>query len=335
MKAIALISGGLDSTLAAKLIIEQGIEVYALNTLSPFCTCGGGRNREESCRHEAVNVAEKLGIKLKVVNIAQELMEIIKNPGHGFGSNMNPCIDCRILTFKKAKEYMSGIGASFIITGEVLAQRPMSQNRYTIGLIEREAGLEGLVLRPLSGGFFPPTVAEKEGWVDSGKFPSISGRSRKEQMRLAENLGIKDYACPAGGCLLTDAEFSKRVKDLLKYNELTVENVHLLKAGRYLRLRGNLKVVIGRDERENARLERLRAGGDYFFTPSGDLAGPSALARGELTGEDVRYICAMAAAYCDIASGQEAQIEVLYPSGKKEFFNVLPLDRREFRRLLI
>ncbi|MDD4909269.1 MAG: hypothetical protein PHR44_01120 [Candidatus Omnitrophica bacterium] len=335
MKAVSLISGGLDSTLATKLIIEQGIEVFALNTRTPFCTCDKKQPKGAGCRHEAAHVAEKLGITLKIVNVSPQMLEIIKHPKHGFGSNMNPCIDCRILSFKKAKEYMREIGASFIITGEVLGQRPMSQRRQMMDLIEKEAGLEGLVLRPLSAKLFEPTIPETNGWVDREKLLAISGRSRKEQMALAAGLGINDYPCSAGGCLLTDKGFSQRIKDLLAHDELTLDNVELLKAGRHLRLDDKAKIVVGRDERENSLLEAIKKEGDLIFRPSEDLAGPTVLVRGVLRPEKIEFVCGVLASYCDLDGLKEADIEVVFPSGIKQDRKAPPLSRVEFQQYII
>ncbi|MDP3804786.1 MAG: hypothetical protein Q8Q87_04470, partial [Candidatus Omnitrophota bacterium] len=225
-KALALLSGGLDSILAAKLVLEQGIEVEAINFLTIFCTC-----THKGCQHAATQAAKTLNIPLKIFNITEEYLEVIKNPKHGYGSNMNPCIDCRIFIFKKAKDYMKEAGASFIVTGEVLGERPMSQRRDAILLIEKEAGLKGLILRPLSAKLFEPTIPEKEGIVDRAKLLDISGRSRKPQIVLAKKFAIFDYPCPAGGCLLTDPGFAKRMKDLLVHDALTLDNARLLKFG--------------------------------------------------------------------------------------------------------
>jgi len=224
MKAIALLSGGLDSTLAARVVIDQGIELEALNFMTVFCNC---TNKGETCL-ASQKAVDALGIPLKVFNVSEEYLNVVKGPKHGYGRNMNPCIDCRIFMLKRAKAYMEGSGASFLVTGEVLGQRPMSQRRDAMRLIEKEGGLDGLILRPLSAKFLPPTIPEKEGWVDREKLLAIQGRSRKPQIRLAEAFGIRDYPCPAGGCLLTDPQFAKRMKDLIVHNpDFTLNDVHL------------------------------------------------------------------------------------------------------------
>ena len=192
-KAIALMSGGLDSTLAVRLIKEQGIEVVALNFKSPFCLCDG--KASEGCKSHAKNAAEQLGIEVKVIHKGLDYMDVVRSPRHGYGSAINPCVDCRIYTFNTAKRYMEEVGASFIVTGEVLGQRPMSQRKDPMFLIERESGLEGLIVRPLSAKRLPPTIPEKLGILDREKFLSIEGRSRKEQIKVADDYRIEDYPC--------------------------------------------------------------------------------------------------------------------------------------------
>lgn len=275
-KAIALLSGGLDSTLAVKLMIEQGIEVHALNFTSAFCTCTSNGAQEAGCKSEAARVAVEFGIPIKTLYKGLEYMEIVRMPRHGYGKGINPCVDCRIYMFKAAKKYMEEIGASFIITGEVLGQRPMSQRRDAFRVIERESGLEGLILRPLCAQHLEPTRPEIEGLVDRSRLPAIEGRSRKEQMALAGDLGVNDYPCPSGGCLLTDKIFSKKVKDLLdNKKELTKKDLSILRAGRHFRFNG-VKVVVGRNEADNERLKSLIQSGETLVEPI-DFPGPVAI----------------------------------------------------------
>ena len=195
VKALGLLSGGLDSILATEMIVKQGIEVTAFNVRSPFCLC-----KKDGCA--AVDAAKQLNVPLKVVAAGNDYLRMLRNPKHGYGRNMNPCIDCRIFLMKKAKKYAKEIGAAFIFTGEVLDERPMSQHYPAMMLIEKEGGLKGKVLRPLSARLLPETEAEKKGLVDRSKLLDIQGRSRKPQFKLAEEFSIKDYPCPAGGCLL-------------------------------------------------------------------------------------------------------------------------------------
>ena len=301
MKAIALLSGGLDSTVAAKIIQNLGIELIAFNTKTAFCLCD--HRSSSGCMHTSALTAKNLKLKLVSLNVSEEFLEIVKKPKHGYGSNMNPCIDCRILLFKKAKELMQKEGASFVITGEVLGQRPMSQRLEAMRLIEREAGLEGLVLRPLSAKALEPTIPEKEGWVDRGKLLNISGRGRRVQMDLALTFGIQDYPCPSGGCLLTDPEFSKRLKDLMKYGEFNLNNVNLLKLGRHFRLTDKAKLIVGRNENENSRLINMAGVNDRIFTPPEDIAGPTALGRGEFDEHLIKTSEAIVSFYCDASYG--------------------------------
>ncbi|MGC8976010.1 MAG: hypothetical protein ACP5OB_00060 [Candidatus Ratteibacteria bacterium] len=261
IKALSLLSGGLDSTLATKLIIEQGIEVLAINFYSPFCRC----NRIKGCGSSAKFISEKLGIEVKRIFLGEEYLNIVKNPKYGYGKNLNPCIDCRILMFKKAKEYMEKDGYSFIITGEVLNQRPKSQTYKALKIIESQTGLDGLILRPLSAQFLPETIPEKKGWIDRRKLLSIKGRTRKQQIFFADFYGIKDYPCPSGGCLLTDPIFSKKVKDLIEFGDFNLENINLLKIGRHFRINPFLKLIIARDEEESKRLLSFKKENDVVF----------------------------------------------------------------------
>ncbi|MBI5599230.1 MAG: 7-cyano-7-deazaguanine synthase [Deltaproteobacteria bacterium] len=284
-KAVALLSGGLDSTLAVKLMLDQGIEVCALNFTSAFCTCNsGGRHKAEGkehggCRSEARNVAEKFNIPIKVLAKGLDYMEVVRNPRHGYGKGINPCVDCRVYMFSLAKKYMEETGASFIITGEVLGQRPMSQRRDTFRIIEKESGLIGLILRPLSAKHLEPTIPEINGLVDRAKLLDMAGRTRRPQMELADDLRVEDYPCPSGGCLLTDKIFSKKVRDLLDHkNDITTKDLHTLKIGRHFRHNG-VKLVVSRNESENAKLKLMAQPGDAVLEPI-DFSGPVAVVAG-------------------------------------------------------
>lgn len=328
MKAIALISGGLDSTLAAKIIKDLGIDLVALNTVSPFCLCNR-KDKDGSCRYEARKVTEGLNIKLISEDVTLDIIEIVKKPKHGFGSNMNPCIDCRILLFKKAKEAMKKEGASFVVTGEVLDQRPMSQKLKTMALIEKESGLEGLVLRPLSAKALSPTIPQKNGWISSEKLYSIAGRTRGQQFALASEFGINDYPCPSGGCLLTDKEFSLRLKDLMQHEGLNLADIHLLKVGRHFRLDDKIRLVVGRNESENNRISALKNVGDFFFMPQEEIAGPSAILRGIIKDSSILELASrIIARYCDkIVSNAEI---ICRKSDLEEYkFIVLPLEENK------
>jgi hypothetical protein len=300
-KAIGLLSGGLDSTLAVNLIMQQGIEVIALNFLTPFCRCS-----KKGCGSEAVKVSEKMGFELRVEYLGDEYLDIVRSPAHGYGRNMNPCIDCRILIFSKARKVMENEGASFVFTGEVLGERPMSQRRDSMRIIEKESGLVGRLLRPLSAQHFPPTVAEEEGTVDRSKLLAITGRSRKPQMRLAKEIGLNEYPCPAGGCLLTDPVYARKVRDLLERSELTMENVVLLGIGRHFRLHDCAKLIVGRDQNENTRLESLAREGDVVLSTF-PLPGPVALLRNGDNGS-IELSAMICAAHSDVRNESEVPV---------------------------
>ena len=273
-KAIVLFSGGLDSILATKLMLEQGVEVLAMNFFIEFAVCGG-----KGLEGAAEKAAKQLKIPLEVVDITAEYLDVFKSPRYGYGANVNPCIDCKIFMLKKARERMTEAGASFLVTGEVLGERPMSQRKDALNIIEKQAGVKGILLRPLTAKLLEPTIPEKEGVIDREKLLDISGRSRKPQMALAEQFGIKEYPNPAGGCLLTDPGFARRVKDLMKHDELTIENLILLATGRHFRLSDNAKLAVGRDEDENETLQSLAKPGDIIFKMR-DHQGPLSVLRG-------------------------------------------------------
>ncbi len=332
MKAIALLSGGLDSTLAARLVLDQGIPLEALNFMTVFCTC---TNRGATCL-ASQKAVETLGIPLKVFNVSEEYLQVVKNPKHGYGSNMNPCIDCRIFMLKKAKAYMETCGASFIVTGEVLGQRPMSQRRDAMRLIEKEAGLEGLILRPLSAHLLPETLPEKEGWVDRKKLLNIQGRSRKSQIRLAEQFNIRDYPCPAGGCLLTDPIFARRLRDLMDHHpHFSLNDVHLLKFGRHFRLSPKVKLVVGRNEEENLKIQTFAQEGDLLLKTA-YFPGSFSLLRGEASGGEMESAASITARYSK-AKGME-KVEVIYrviKEGQNQSLYVSPASESEIKELMV
>ena len=322
-KAIALLSGGLDSTLAVKVLLDQGIAVEALNFTSPFCTCTG---KNAGCKSEAVRVAEEFKIPIKVMHKGTDYLEILRKPKHGYGKGMNPCIDCRIFLLKKAKEYMLEIGADFVFTGEVLGQRPMSQRRDTLRVIEKESGLEGLLLRPLSAKHFPPTLPETNGWVDREKLLSIQGRSRKEQFELAAELDVKNYPCPAGGCLLTEPSFVGKVRDVFDHaEELNLRDFRMLKLGRHFRIGERTKVIIGRNDAENNLLEAAVQPGEASLRWNG---GPSPLAAllGETSDELIARAGQVLLRYTKAESGAPAELSVFRDGGESSMSTVHALD---------
>lgn len=290
-KAVALLSGGLDSTLTVKLMLDQGVEVICLNMRTPFCLC----DDEGKCFSDSV--AEKYNLKLIRIYGGEDYLEIIKDPRHGYGKNMNPCIDCRIYLLIKAKKIMEAEGADFVFTGEVLGERPMSQRLDALRLIERESGLEGKILRPLSARLLEPTIPEKEGLIDRERLFSIRGRSRKPQIALARDLQIKDYACPAGGCLLTDENFSQRLKESLNHKEDSLREISLLRMGKHFRLPSLAKVITGRNEDENQRLLLLSSPEEMKLTVI-DYKSTYSLLLGDATQENIYLAARVCARYC-------------------------------------
>jgi tRNA-specific 2-thiouridylase len=325
--AVVLLSGGLDSTLAVKMMIEQGIEVTAVHFTSPFCNCS---SRKGGCRNEARRVTEEFGIPLRVVVKGMDYLRVVEKAPHGYGRGMNPCIDCRIYMLRKVAGMLDEFGASFVVTGEVLGQRPMSQHRQAINTIERESGLAGRILRPLSARLFPPTLPEEEGIVDRGRLLSISGRSRKPQIELADRFGVQDYPCPAGGCLLTDPDVAARLRDLFAHVPgYAHRDIVLLTIGRHFRVNPSLRAVVGRSQEENERIVSLAAPGDAIFT-SENFRGPAILAAGELDPVSERVIADMITAYSqdhqetyqirkEVIDGGMSLLTVVDKSSRQEF----------------
>ncbi len=284
-KAISLISGGLDSILAAKLILEQGIEVVGLHFTSPFSS-----RKDKAVGSMAVKTAAELGIELIVQEKGEDYYEILKNPKYGYGKNMNPCIDCRIFMLRKTHLIMEEIGAGFIVTGEVLGQRPMSQQRPTLRLIEKESGCAGFIVRPLSAQHFDPTVPEKEGLIDREQLLNIAGRGRSGQYVLAEKYNLKEFSSPGGGCLLTDPIFSVKLRELFaKEKDFTLRDINLLSVGRHFRLREDTKLVVGRNMEENEKLRSLWSPPYVFFSPV-NFRGPQAILKGAMDDEIIGVV---------------------------------------------
>jgi tRNA U34 2-thiouridine synthase MnmA/TrmU len=274
-KAVGLLSGGLDSAVAAKMIMDQGIEVYAVTIAMPW-GCG------EPSR--VVKFAEKMGVPLKVIPLADDYLSILTKPKYGFGSAHNPCIDCHIYMVKKAAEYMREIGASFVFTGEVLGQRPMSQRRKCLDWVEQDGGIPGRLLRPLSAKLLPPTIPEEEGIVDREKLLDISGRARRQQYDLALALGVHGFSSPGGGCLLTEKLFGERLKDALKYGCRDIASSAVLGIGRYFRVDESTFVILGRDQGENEKLIKFAMPEDVLLQPT-VFPGPVALLRSKAVTE--------------------------------------------------
>jgi len=327
-KALVMISGGLDSALAVKVLLEQDIRVEAVS----FATVLSKRAKpgRESA---ATRMADQLGVKLHIIDVSEEQFEIVKSPKFGRGSSMNPCIDCHILMARKARELMEKVGADFVATGEVLGQRPMSQHRRALRLVETESGLQGLLLRPLSARLLEPTVPEREGLVDTSRLLAIRGRSRKAQMELAAEFGITGYETPAGGCILTDKSFGRRLLDLLDHDpDAGLYEVELLKHGRHLRLNDGVKVIVARNEEECHLLESRRAKMDMFAAK--DVTGPTVLATPGVGVETARTVAAITA-YYGKGRGRDT-VEVLWDDGQTErVLEVKPLAAEWIARWLI
>jgi tRNA-uridine 2-sulfurtransferase len=271
IKSVGMISGGLDSALAAHIIHDLGIEVYGIHFVLPW-GCGD--------EPRALKIAQQLRFPLEIVHLDHGFVELIKEPRHGTGAGMNPCIDCRIYNLIKARQYMMDIQADFIFTGEIIGQRPMSQMRHSLALIEKRSQLTGRLLRPLCAKLLEPTEVELDGKVDRSKLFSFSGRSRADLQRMGRHLGITDYTPTGGGCLLTDKNFSKKLKDSFLYGYDNLDDIINLKWGRHFRLSPNHKAIVGRDECENQKILHQAQDNDLVFSLTGDRPGPIVLLKG-------------------------------------------------------
>lgn len=310
MKAISLFSGGLDSQLAVAVIQKQGITVEGVNFTSPFF--GADERTQKAARH--------LGINLHLLPVGEEyITQVLRNPKYGYGKNMNPCIDCHAFMIRKAGDFMSEIGASFIITGEVLGQRPMSQNKSSLMTVEKLSGYRGYVVRPLSGKLLSPTIPEQEGWIEREKLLDISGRGRTRQIQLAEELGIKEYPSPAGGCLLTEANYARRLRIIMDSKEIPGQTeLELLKLGRHFILNEDILLVVGRNQSENELIESLFNTNDILLKVT-DRPGPTALIRplrNQLSESIIiEYAASIVARYSDAKNEALARVKSYSPAG--------------------
>jgi tRNA-specific 2-thiouridylase len=332
-KAVALISGGLDSLLAAKLIQQQGIEVEGINFFTGFCVEGHthairNRDRSRAKRNNALWVAEQLGIKLHIIDIVEEYKNVVINPRHGYGSNLNPCLDCKIFMVQKAHQWIKDHGFDFIITGEVIGQRPKSQRSRFMPVIADESGAEDLLLRPLSARNLEPTRPELEGWVDRERLLDLSGRSRKPQMALAAEFGFTDYAQPAGGCcFLTDRSYSVKLKDLWDNRgrrEYEIDDIMLLKVGRHIRPSNAFKLIIAREEGETKYLSGYRR--QYQTIKTVSHAGPLALVEGaRLDPEQLELACAITARFSQGRDAESVELRFSDREQSSQSIHVRPL----------
>ena len=297
MKAIALFSGGLDSTLAMKLIIDQGIDVLAVNINTGF---GSTKDRLEHMQ----NMCNQVGAELRIIDIQSEfLQDVLFDPKHGYGKNFNPCIDCHSKMFAVAKRIMEAEGASFLVSGEVMGQRPMSQNKDALQTVLNESNCDGLLLRPMSAKMLAPTIAEQNGWVDRERLEGITGRSRDRQLELAKEIGLEDFESPGGGCLLTDENFAKKMFDFIKHDKFEVRDIPLMKFGRHLRLSDGAKLVVGRNQEENGYLQNIENDKYYHMRTIG-LPGPHAMLSKDASEADKELATKIVLTYCKTKEDQ-------------------------------
>ena len=333
-RAVALISGGLDSMLAAKVIMEQGIHVEGVNFYTGFCVEGHTHairrsDKDKQKRNNSLWVAEQLGIKLHIVDVIEEYKDVLLNPKHGYGAHVNPCLDCKVFMVKKAQawSFMEEHHFDFIITGEVMGQRPMSQRRATMPIIARESGVDDRLLRPLCAKHLPETLPEREGWVDREKLHSFHGRSRKPQIALAQSYGFEDWAQPAGGCcFLTNAEYAAKLRDLWDARgerDYELDDIMLLKVGRHVRPKPNFKVIIGREDGENRYMEGYK--NTYITLASDSHPGPLALIDGKADEEDVKLAAQIVGRYSKGRDADEFTVKVRLPDSQEHKLTVAPL----------
>ncbi len=322
-RGIGLLSGGLDSMLAARVLQGQQVDILAVAFVTPFF----GSARAESA-------AKLLGVPLRPIDITGVHFEIVKRPRHGWGRNMNPCIDCHALMLRTAGKIMEAEGYDFLFTGEVLNERPMSQNRGALAIVAKESGYGDLILRPLSAKCLPPTKPERDGLIDRGKLLALSGRSRKPQMALAKQYGLAGYPTPAGGCLLTDPGYSRRLRELLDHEpDPDLDDVRLLSLGRHFRLGPRTKLILGRNKAENDRLEALvRPGDAKLFVV--DVMGPTGLLRGPADDAVKRLAGALCARYSDAPRDREARVRFIAGDASEDLW-VPPATQETIDPLLV
>lgn len=299
MKAIALFSGGLDSILAVKLIQMQGIDVLGVTFETPFFNA-----------RKAIAAASQIGLTLRVVDITEDHLVMLRAPRYGYGKNLNPCIDCHAMMLRKSGEFMSAWNADFLFTGEVLGQRPMSQTKQSLYVVAKYSGYPDYILRPLSAKLLPITKPEREGMVDRERLYDIQGRGRHRQMEAALEFGIGGYSAPAGGCLLTDPMFAKRLKELFSHNDFSIPSIHLLKAGRHFRINERTKVIVGRNEADNGLIEQYAQDVDSVIHMT-DYPGPTTLVPGGGTEAEINVAASLCALYSDAPKGATVQLNCL------------------------
>lgn len=338
IKAVALISGGLDSMLAARVVQSQGVHVEGINFFTGFCVEGHThairqRDRAKPKRNNALWVAEQLNIKLHIVDVIEEYKDVVINPKHGYGANLNPCLDCKVFMVAKAKEWIAENGFDFILTGEVIGQRPKSQLRATMPIVANESGAEDLLLRPLCAKLLPETHPEKERWVDREALYDFNGRSRKPQIALAREFGFEDYAQPAGGCcFLTDKTYSHKLSDLWKSRgsrDYELDDIMLLKVGRHLRPRPNFKMIIAREEGETQFLRGYRKSFMHMYVVSHN--GPLVLIDGQPSDEDLQLAARLMARFSQGRNADHVDVEIVDNESIKQL-SVIPMPAEQVKQ---
>ncbi|MBN1558270.1 MAG: tRNA 4-thiouridine(8) synthase ThiI [Lentisphaerae bacterium] len=322
IRALMLLSGGLDSRLAVCVLRKQGIEVQGIVFDSPFFDLAPARA-----------ASEQLGVPLHVQDFSADILELLNAPRHGFGSCMNPCIDCHARMLRRAGERMRELGCRFICTGEVLDERPMSQNRASLDLVARESGFAEWIVRPLSAGLLPATEPEQRGWVARDALLSLRGRGRKPQLRLAEQFGLREIPPVAGGCRLTEPNFSRRLRDLKDHEGLNgVRSIFLLRYGRHFRLADKVKLIVGRNEQDNAVLDGTAELYELLLQTE-DARGPTGLLPNTANEAQVRFACAICARYSDVPPDRTVMIRVRSPrrSWREAVLPVAPEDIEPLR----
>ena len=340
-KAVALISGGLDSLLAVRVIQEQGVHVEGINFFTGFCVEGHThairkKDRNKPKRNNALWSAEQLGIKLHIIDIIEEYKQVLFHPKHGYGANMNPCLDCKVFMVKKAREWMEANGFDFVITGEVIGQRPMSQRKDTMPVVQRESGIEDRLVRPLCAKNLPETLPEREGWIDREGLYDFSGRTRKPQMALAKKFGFEDYAQPAGGCcFLTDEAYSVKLADLWQSRgakEYELDDIMLLKVGRHIRPVPHYKLIVAREEGEGNFLSGYKRSYPYLRVTS--HGGPLTLidAVRPLSDAELEQAARIVARYSQGKNAAEVELEFTDLDSDIRKLKVVPMPADEVRR---
>ena len=331
-KAVALISGGLDSLLAARVMQRQGIHVEGINFYTGFCVEGHThairkQDKAKPKRNNALWSAEKLGIKLHIIDISEPYKDVVINPRHGYGAHMNPCLDCKVFMVNKARQWMEDNGFDFIITGEVIGQRPMSQRKDTMPVVARESGADDRLVRPLCGQNLPPTLPEREGWIKRDGLLAFSGRGRKPQMALAKEFGFDDYAQPAGGCcFLTDKSYSDKLADLWQARDkrdYDLDDIMLLKIGRHIRPAPHYKLIVSREEGEGRFLQGYRKRFIHMETTS--HGGPLVLIDGQPGTDDIALAARLTARYSQGKNAKQVTVEIKPLDGDAYAVDVTPM----------